>query len=223
MVVTSHDKLGNTGKPTGFWLEELATPYFALRDAGYKVVIASPKGGKPPIDPKSEEKDFVTASSKRFNADVEAKTALESTKKLSDVDEGEFAALFYPGGHGPLWDLAEDPNSFWLIEKFSKAGKPIAAVCHGPGVFKKTPSIVKGMKVTGFTNEEEIIMKLEKVVPFLVEDMLKSHGANFSKADPWQSYVVTDNNSLLITGQNPQSSEAVAKAIIKKLQFGGLF
>jgi len=218
IVVTSHDQLGNTGQKTGFWLEELAAPYYALKDAGFEVVLASPKGGKPPIDPKSSKKENQTESTNRFNSDLGALKELDNTKKLCDVDEREFAAIFYAGGHGPLWDLAEDSNSCSLIEKFHNAKKPIASVCHGPGVFKKTKFVVAGLNVTGFSNEEEKAVKLESVVPFSVENMLKENGAKYTCGPNWQPYVVKDNNSLLITGQNPASSVGVAQVLTQKLR-----
>lgn len=170
------------------------------------------------MDPKSQEESNQTPMSKRFTADSKATAALQNTKKLSEVDESDFAAIFFPGGHGPLWDLANDSKVFWLIEKFRGASKPIAAVCHGPAVFKNTPSVVKGFKVTGFTNSEEAAVGLEKIVPFSVQDMLKANGGNYLSGPDWAPYVVTDNNSLLITGQNPASSEPVAKELIKKLK-----
>jgi putative intracellular protease/amidase len=220
MVLTSHDKLGDTGKKTGFWLEEFAGPYYALTDAGVRVTLVSPRGGQPPLDPKSDEPDAQTENTKRFKADAAAQAALASTGKLSDVDASGFDAVFYPGGHGPLWDLAEDKASIALIETMYASGKPIAAVCHAPGVLRHTraadgTALVKGKKVTGFTNTEEEGVGLTKVVPFLVEDMLKSRGGLYSKGADWQSYVLTDGK--LITGQNPASSEAAAKALLKLL------
>jgi len=209
--------LGKTGQKTGFWLEELAAPYYALKEADVDVVLASPKGGEPPLDPKSNSEEFKTEHTKRFQADSAAMQALKNTKKVEQVDEKNFDAIFVPGGHGPLWDLAEDSKVFWLLEKFSRAKKPIAAVCHGPAVFKHMKSIVEGFKVTSFTNAEEEQVGLTKVVPFLVEDMLISNGAKFTHGEPWHSFVVSDNNGLLITGQNPQSSVDVAKALLKQL------
>jgi putative intracellular protease/amidase len=188
-----------------------------MRGAGFEVVLATPKGGKAPIDPKSDEPSNQTNTSKRFAADAEAMAALNNTQKLASLDEAKFAAVFVPGGHGPMWDLAEDSNVSWIIEKFSRANKPIAAVCHGPAAFKKTPSIVKGFKVTGFTNSEEKAVGLEKIVPFSLEDALKANGAKFMNGPDWAPYTVTDNNGLLITGQNPASAEGVAKQLIAKL------
>lgn len=220
VVLTSHDQLGNTGKKTGFWLEELAAPYYAFTDAGAQVTLASPKGGQPPLDPKSNEPDFQTDTTRRFEADAKAMTVLAHTKKLSDVSIADFDGVFYPGGHGPLWDLAEDPISISLIETAIAAGKPVATVCHAPGVLRhvKTPAgepLVRGKSVTGFSNTEEEAVQLTNVVPFLVEDMLKANGAHYSKVGDWQSYVVTDG--LLITGQNPGSSEATAHTLLKQL------
>lgn len=220
MVLTSHDQLGNTGKKTGFWLEELAAPYYVFKDAGAEIVLASPKGGQPPLDPKSNEPDFQTDDTRRFEADPAAKAALASSKRLDAIKPADFDAVFYPGGHGPLWDLAEDPTSIKLIETMLGAGKPVALVCHAPGVLRhvKRPDgkpLVEGKKVTGFTNTEEEAVGLTKVVPFLVEDELIAKGAKFSKGGDWQSYVVTDG--LLITGQNPASSSAAASTLLKRL------
>jgi putative intracellular protease/amidase len=220
MVLTSHDKLGNTGEKTGFWLEEFAAPYYVFKDAGALVTLASPRGGQPPLDPKSDDPASQTEATRRFKADPAAQTALSSTLKLREVSAGDFDAVFYPGGHGPLWDLAEDASSIALIEAMLAAGKPAAFVCHAPGVLRhpRTPDgtpVVKGQAVTGFTNTEEQAVGLTEVVPFLVEDMLKQNGAKYSKLADWQPYVVTDG--LLITGQNPASSEPAAKALLKKL------
>ncbi|KAF7963011.1 dimethylallyltransferase [Cupriavidus sp. UYMU48A] len=221
IVLTSHDQLGNTGEKTGFWLEELAAPYYVLKDAGVDVTLASVKGGQPPLDPKSNDPSSQTAATRRFEADAEAKAALASTQKLSEVAGGDYDAVFYPGGHGPMWDLAEDANSRALIESTIASGKPVALVCHAPGVLRHVKAkdgspLVKGRNVTGFTNTEEAAVGLTEVVPFLVEDMLKASGANFSKVADWQPYVVTDG--LLITGQNPASSDPVAHALLTMLK-----
>lgn len=221
MVLTSHDRLGDTGKKTGFWLEEFAAPYYVFKDAGAEVTLASPAGGQPPLDPKSDEPDAQTASTRRFRADAAAVQALATTRKLATVRADEFDAVFYPGGHGPLWDLAESRESAALIEATLAAGKPVAAVCHAPGVLRhvKAPDgspLVKGKRVTGFTNTEEAAVGLTKVVPFLVEDMLKAAGGLYSKGGDWQPYVLTDG--LLVTGQNPASSEAGAKALLAVLE-----
>jgi putative intracellular protease/amidase len=221
MVLTSHDQLGNTGKKTGFWLEEFAAPYYTFKDAGAQLTLASPKGGQPPLDPKSDEPDAQTAATDRFRKDSVAQSALASTVMLSTVKAEDYDAVFYPGGHGPMWDLAEDTDSIALIEAFSKTGKPVAAVCHAPGVLRHVKDahgqpLVKGKRVTGFTNSEEAAVQLTDVVPFLVEDMLKASGGIYSKADDWASYVVVDG--LLLTGQNPASSEATAKALLAKLE-----
>ncbi len=219
MVLTSHDQLGNTGKKTGFWLEELAAPYYAFVDAGAKVTVASPKGGMPPLDPKSDTPDGQTETTRRFKADAAAQAVLASTVKLADVRAEDHDAIFYPGGHGPLWDLAEDPKSIALIESFYSAGKPVAAVCHGPAVLHRAKSdgepIVKGKRVTGFTNSEEEAVQLTKIVPFLVEDELKRLGGLYEKAPDWQSFAITDGR--LITGQNPASSTAAAQHLLKLL------
>lgn len=221
MVLTSHDQLGNTGKKTGFWLEEFAAPYFAFKDAGAQLTLASPKGGQPPLDPKSDEPDAQTAATERFRKDPAAQSALASTALLGSVRAEDYDAVFYPGGHGPLWDLAEDKVSIALIEAFYKAGKPVALVCHAPGVLRHVKGadgqpLVKGKRVTGFTNSEEEAVQLTNVVPFLVEDMLQEKGGIYSKGDDWASYVVTDG--LLLTGQNPASSEAAAEALLTKLK-----
>lgn len=220
MVLTSHDRLGNTGRKTGFWLEEFANPYYILKDAGLDVTLASPKGGQPPLDPKSDDPNSETEATRRFKSDPEAQSALARTVRLADVSPDEYDAIFYPGGHGPLWDLAEDRDSIKLIEHFFAAGKPVAAVCHGPAAFRhaKAPdgsSIVRGKSVTGFTDSEEAAVGLTDVVPFLVEDMLKQNGGNYSKAGDWQPYAVTDGN--LITGQNPASSADTARALQSQL------
>jgi putative intracellular protease/amidase len=221
IVLTSHDTLGNTGKKTGFWLEELAAPYYAFIDAGAEVTLVSPKGGQPPLDPKSNEKDAQTETTHRFEADASAMQALANTQKLSEISIADFDAVFYPGGHGPLWDLAEDQNSISLIEQALQADKPVALVCHAPGVLRHVKSsdeqpIVKGKSVTGFSNTEESAVGLTEIVPFLVEDMLKENGGQYSKAEDWQVYVQQDG--LLITGQNPASSAATAEALLKSLK-----
>ena len=220
MVLTSHDKLGTTGEKTGFWLEEFAAPYYVFKDAGAEVTLASPHGGQPPLDPKSDAPDFQTEATHRFKADSAAQNVLSSTLKLAEVSAADFEAVFYPGGHGPLWDLAEDPSSIALVEAMLAAGKPVAAVCHAPGVLRhpKTSdgtSVVQGKTVTGFTNSEEEAVGLTKVVPFLVEDMLKQNGGKYSKLGDWEPHVVSDG--LLITGQNPASSEPAAKTLLEKL------
>jgi putative intracellular protease/amidase len=220
MVLTSHDKLGNTGRKTGFWLEELAAPYYTFKEAGAQVVLASPKGGQPPLDPKSNDPDFQTDMTRRFEGDADAKAQLASTVRLSSVSQADFDTVFYPGGHGPLWDLAGDKHSIALLESFIAAGKPVALVCHAPGVLRdvKAPGgepLVKGKKVTGFANSEEEAVGLTRVVPFLVEDALKAKGGIYSKGDDWKPYVVSDG--LLITGQNPASSAAGAATLLKYL------
>jgi putative intracellular protease/amidase len=221
IVLTSHEDLGNTGKKTGFWLEEFAAPYYALRDAGAQLTLASPKGGQPPLDPKSSDPSAQTEATRRFDADAAARTELANTKRLADVDVSAFDAVFYPGGHGPLWDLAEDPVSIAVIEKALAAGKPVAAVCHAPGVLRHVKGadgkpLVAGKSVTGFSNTEEAAVGLTEVVPFLVEDMLKQSGGHYTKAADWQPHVAVDG--LLITGQNPASSEPVAEALLKALR-----
>ncbi|WHU90053.1 type 1 glutamine amidotransferase domain-containing protein [Pantoea agglomerans] len=220
MVLTSHDELGATGKKTGFWLEELAAPYYAFLDAGAEITLASPKGGKPPLDPKSDEPDSQTDETRRFHADSAAQAVMASTVKLDTVDQEAFDAVFYPGGHGPLWDLANDKHSISLIEQTLQAGKPVALVCHAPGVLRDVKNadgtpLVKGKKVTGFTNSEEEGVGLTEVVPFLVEDVLKQNGGLYSRGDDWQSYTVQDG--LLITGQNPGSSAETAKVLLASL------
>lgn len=220
MVLTSHDQLGNTGRKTGFWLEELAAPYYAFKDAGYTVTLASPLGGQPPLDPISNEPSFQTDDTRRFEADAAATAQLAATVRLDSVGQADFDTLFYPGGHGPLWDLAEDRHSIALIESFVAAGKPVALVCHAPGVLRhvKSPAgrpLVEGKKVTGFTNTEEDAVGLTGVVPFLVEDELQAQGGLYSKGPDWASYVVSDG--LLITGQNPGSSAAAAGLLIRHL------
>ncbi len=220
-VLTSHEDLGNTGEKTGFWIEEFAAPYYALKDKGVNITLASPKGGQPPIDPKSELPDFQTPATIRFNEDKETQDLLSKTLKLEIVDQADYDAIFYPGGHGPLWDLSEDKNSIRLIESFYAHNKPVAAVCHAPAIFKYTKtadgaSLVKGKKVTGFSNTEEDAVQLTQVVPFLVEDMLKENGGIFSKKEDWAAHAIEDG--LLITGQNPASSELVAELLLKKLK-----
>ncbi|WP_037499128.1 type 1 glutamine amidotransferase domain-containing protein [Sphingomonas jaspsi] len=221
MVLTSHDQLGDTGKKTGFWLEEFAAPYYVLKDAGHTITLASPKGGQPPLDPKSDEPDAQTEATKRFKADAEAQAQLASTETLSSIDPSTFDAVFYPGGHGPLWDLANDPTSKSIIETTLAADKPVALVCHAPAVLKNVQApngdpLVKGRKVTGFTNAEEEAVGLTDIVPFLLEDELKAQGADFSEGGTFTEHVVTDG--LLITGQNPPSSEAAAEALLKVLE-----
>ena len=221
LVLTSHDQLGDTGKKTGFWLEELAAPYYALKDAGADIVLASPKGGQPPLDPKSDDPDAQTDDTRRFKADAEAQAALASTVVLSSVKAEDFDAVFYPGGHGPLWDLANDADSIALIEAFAKADKPTGFVCHAPGVLKSVNGpdgkpLVNGRKVTGFTNSEEEAVGLTDVVPFLVENVLTANGGDYSKGPDWGSYVLTDGK--LVTGQNPGSSHAAAEALLKLLR-----
>ncbi|MCU0072549.1 type 1 glutamine amidotransferase domain-containing protein [Pseudomonas koreensis] len=221
MVLTSHDQLGNTGKKTGFWLEEFAAPYYVFKDAGAQLTLASPKGGQPPLDPKSDAPDAQTEATERFRTDTAAQLALASTVKLDTVKVADFDAVFYPGGHGPLWDLAEDRHSIALIEAFYNSGKPVAAVCHAPGVLRHAKGVdgqplVKGKRVTGFTNSEEDAVQLTDVVPFLVEDELKAKGGIFSKAEDWASYTVEDG--LLLTGQNPASSEATALSLLSRLR-----
>jgi putative intracellular protease/amidase len=220
-VLTSHDQLGDTGAKTGFWIEEFASPYYLLKDKGVEITLASPKGGQPPIDPSSATPDFSTPSTERFNKDAETQEVLSKTLKLDTINEADYDAVFYPGGHGPLWDLAEDKTSIALIESFYNNNKPVGAVCHAPSVFKHTKDangnpLVKGKNVTGFTNTEEAAVQLTDVVPFLVEEMLQENGGVFSRGDDWQSYAVQDGN--LITGQNPASSELVAKKLLNILE-----
>lgn len=221
MVLTSHDQLGDTGKKTGFWLEEFAAPYYAFKDAGADVVLASPAGGQPPLDPKSDLPDFQTQTTHRFKADPDAQQALANTVKLDTVNADDFDTVFYPGGHGPLWDLAELPASIQLIEAFERAGKPIGFVCHAPGVLRHVKAadgspLVKGRKVTGFTNSEEAAVELTDVVPFLVEDEFKKLDATYEKGGDWAPFVVVDGK--LVTGQNPASSEDAAKALLDQLR-----
>lgn len=218
MVLTSHDQLGNTGRKTGFWLEELAAPYYAFKDAGAEITLASPNGGQPPLDPKSNEAASQTDMTRRFEGDAQATAQLAATVRLDSVAQADFDTVFYPGGHGPLWDLAEDKNSIALIESFIGAGKPVALVCHAPGVLRHVRTadgapLVEGKKVTGFTNTEEAAVGLTEVVPFLVEDELKAKGGVYSRGDDWAPYVVSDG--LLITGQNPASSEPAAALLLK--------
>jgi len=220
-VLTSHSELGNTGKKTGFWVEEFAAPYYAMADKGVDITIASPKGGQPPIDPKSEAPDAQTEATKRYYADAALKEKVAHTKKLTDVNAADFDAVFYPGGHGPMWDLYDDKNSIALIQRFWAAGKPVAAVCHAPSALLNVKDIngdplVKGKKVTGFTNSEEEGVQLTKVVPYLLEDELKARGGSYSKGSDWSSYVVEDG--MLITGQNPASSEDAAKKLLSLLE-----
>jgi putative intracellular protease/amidase len=217
MVLTSHDQLGNTGRKTGFWLEEFAAPYFVFRDAGAQITLASPKGGQPPIDPKSDLPENQTDAMTRFKNDQAAQTALSQTVKLADMKSEDFDTIFYVGGHGPMWDLVDNPDSIALIESFYNSGKPVAAVCHSPAVFHrvtyKGEPLVKGKRVTGFTNGEEEAVKLTHVVPFLVEDELKRVGGLYEKAPDWQPFAITD--SRVITGQNPASSTVAAQALLK--------
>ncbi|EOU1332450.1 type 1 glutamine amidotransferase domain-containing protein [Cronobacter sakazakii] len=220
MVLTSHDKLGDTGKKTGFWLEEFAAPYFVFRDAGIDVTLATPQGGQPPLDPKSDAPDAQTADTRRFREDHEAQATLANTARLDEINADEYDALFYPGGHGPLWDLADHPISIALIEHYWGSGKPVAAVCHAPGVLRhvKKPDgspLVEGKRVTGFTNSEEEAVGLTHVVPFLVEDALKEAGGQFERTDDWGVHVVVDGH--LVTGQNPASSAATAEVLLKLL------
>ena len=220
-VLTSHSQLGNTGKKTGFWIEEFAAPYYVLADQGVELTIASPKGGQPPIDPKSEAPDAQTESTKRYYADKALQEKLAHTKKLAEVNAADFDAVFYPGGHGPMWDLFDDSDSIALIQNFWSAGKPVAAVCHAPSALlnvkdKDGAPLVKGKKVTGFTNSEEEAVQLTKVVPYLLEDELKSKGGKYSSGSDWGSYVVKDG--MLITGQNPASSEEAAKELLALLK-----
>ncbi len=216
MVLTSHDALGNTGKKTGFWLEEFASPYYVFKDGGSTITLASPRGGQPPLDPKSDDPNSQTLATRRFKDDREAQALLSNTLVLGDMKASDFDAVFYPGGHGPLWDLAEDATSAALIEAMFAAGKSVAAVCHGPAVLrhvktKEGKPAVEGKKVTGFSNTEEQAAGLTRVVPFLLEDMLKEQGGLYSKAADWEPHVVRDG--LLITGQNPASSEQAARAL----------
>ena len=221
IVLTSHDQLGNTGKKTGFWLEELAAPFYVLKEAGAVLTLASPKGGQPPLDPKSDEEGFQTDATRRFKDDPEALAQLATTQKLSDVDAADFNAVFYPGGHGPLWDLVSDADSIRLIETFWANNKPVATVCHAPAVLLNARDasgtfLVQGKEVTGFTNTEEAAVELTDVVPLLVEDALKDRGARFARKEDWAPFARQDGN--LITGQNPASSEAVAEVLLAALE-----
>jgi putative intracellular protease/amidase len=221
MVLTSHEQLGDTGHKTGFWLEEFAAPYYVFKDAGAEITLASPAGGQPPIDPKSNEPDFQSDATRRFMEDQDARTALANTSRLADLSADGFDAIFYPGGHGPLWDLAENQHSITLIETMHAAGKPVAAVCHAPAVLKNTKlpdgkPLVAGKSLTGFSNTEEAAVQLTDVVPFLLEDELSARGASYEKADDWQPHAVIDGN--LITGQNPASSELAARAVLDFLK-----
>ncbi|MHA6288207.1 type 1 glutamine amidotransferase domain-containing protein [Maricaulis sp. CAU 1757] len=217
MILTSHDKLGDTGKKTGFWLEEFAAPYYVFKDAGAEITLASPKGGRPPLDPMSDDEDAQTEATRRFKSDNEANAALAHTERLATVSESDFDAVFFPGGHGPLWDLAEDKDSQALIEAFAAAGKPIAAVCHAPAVFRHVKTadgepFLKNRQATGFTNSEEEAVGLTDVVPFLIEDMIREQGGSYGKGPDWGQFVVSDNG--LITGQNPASSAPAASDLV---------
>lgn len=216
MVLTSHDQLGNTGRKTGFWLEEFAAPYFVFRDAGVELTLASPKGGQPPIDPKSDLPENQTPAMARFKKDQAAQKALSQTVRLADMKAEDFDAIFYVGGHGPMWDLVDNPDSIALIESFYNSGKVVAAVCHSPAVFHRVmyqgAPMVKGKRVTGFTNGEEEAVQLTRVVPFLVEDELKRIGGRYEKAPDWESFAIVDGR--LVTGQNPASSTAAAQALL---------
>jgi putative intracellular protease/amidase len=221
MVLTSHNRLGDTGQKTGFWLEEFAAPYYVFTDNDIQVALASPAGGQPPVDPKSDEPDSHTEATQRFLNDEKAKDLLANTQRMESLNPEDFEAIFYPGGHGPLWDLTEDINSISLIESFYRRGKPVGCVCHAPGVLLHTRGpdgfpILKGKRVTGFSNSEESIIQLTEVVPFMVEDMLKSKGGLYSKGDNWASHIEVDDN--LVTGQNPASSKAAAEAIVRLLK-----
>lgn len=221
MILTSHDALGNTGEQTGFWLEEFTTPYYALLDAGAVITLASPKGGQPPIDPQSTAPEAQTKTTQRFAGDHDAQQALADTVRLNQINADNFDAVFYPGGHGPMWDLAEDAQSIALIEAFTAAEKPHAFVCHAPAVLRHTRKkdgspLVSGKRVTGFSNSEEHAVGLTNIVPFLLEDMLIENGAHYEKGADWQPFAITDGN--LITGQNPVSSTAVAQALLHALE-----
>ena len=221
IVLTSHGELGNSGHKTGFWIEEFAAPYYTLKDAGAEIIITSPKGGQPPIDPKSAEPANQTEATKRFDKDQNLRQLLANTKKLSEISADDFDGVFFPGGHGPLWDLTNDANSIKLIQNFWSAKKPVAAVCHAPAVLLNVKDengepLLKGKNVTGFTNTEEEAVQLTDVVPFLLEDELKNKGGNYSKKEDWASYVVKDG--LLITGQNPASSEEAARQLLELLK-----
>ena len=223
MILTSHSQLGDTGKKTGFWLEEFAAPFYVLLDAGANITLASPAGGQPPLDPQSDVPEAQTEATKRFKKDDAAQSALAHTTKLAEIDADGFDGIFYPGGHGPLWDLAENADSQRMIETFMTENRPLAAVCHAPAIFKHTKgagekSLVSGRRVTGFANTEEAGVGLTKIVPFLVEDMLKANGGLYEKGPDWGSHVVVDSN--LVTGQNPASSEAAAKALLKLIERG---
>lgn len=220
IVLTSHDQLGDTGSKTGFWLEEFAAPYYTLLDAGAELTLASPAGGQPPLDPKSSEADAQTEATRRFDADPAAQARLANTLPLAQLNAQDFDAIFYPGGHGPLWDLYSDSHSIGLIEDFLAQGKPVAAVCHAPAVLLKARSaagdpLVAGKQVTGFSNSEEEAVGLTNVVPYLLEDQLKAQGGRYSQAADWHPHVVVDG--LLITGQNPGSSEQVATSLLQQL------
>jgi len=220
-VLTSHDQLGETGKKTGFWIEEFAAPYYTLLDKGAEITLATPKGGKAPIDPSSDTEDASTEDTKRFHNDAKVQDLINNTHKLAEMNPTDFDAVFYPGGHGPLWDLANDEQSITLIETFNKLEKPVSFVCHAPAALKSVKgtdgeSIVKGKKVTGFTNSEEKAVGLVDVVPFLVEDMLQENGGQYSKKEDWAEYAIKDGN--LITGQNPASSKLVAEMLYESLK-----
>ncbi|OQK16937.1 dimethylallyltransferase [Methyloprofundus sedimenti] len=221
MILTSHDQLGDTGMKTGFWLEEFAAPYYIFQDANAEITLASPKGGLPPLDPKSDDPAAQTEVTQRFKNDPEAQVKLANTLRLEEISAEDYDAVFYPGGHGPLWDLSNNADSIAIIELMYAAGKPVAAVCHAPAVLLHAKSadnkpLIQGKSVTGFSNTEEAAVQLTNIVPFLLEDSLKAKGANYAKIDNWQSYAVTDGN--LVTGQNPGSSAATAKAVLELLQ-----
>jgi putative intracellular protease/amidase len=220
IILTSHDQLGDTGKKTGFWLEEFAAPYYVLLDAGAEITLASPLGGQPPLDPKSDVPDAQTKATERFKKDDAAQGTLANTAKLAEIDAEGFDAIFFPGGHGPLWDLAENADSQRIVKTFIAQGRPLAAVCHAPAIFKHTKgadgmSVISGRRVTGFSNTEEEAVGLTEIVPFLIEEMLEANGALYEKGPDWGSFVVVDGK--LVTGQNPASSEAAAKALLKLL------